>query len=156
MSYLLFEIRIVGWAKARASRRAHHQQCVTRRWWARSALPHPTGHLPPSGPITRFGRYVEISGTKHSTTTASIISSTNGSVPQITSLKGMSGATLRMTKIFKPTGGGIQSHLHHDGHDDAEPDDVEIGGAQRRQDDRRGHQDDRHRRQKKPEHDDHD
>src|SRR5258707_3649881 len=64
-------------------------------------------HLPPSGPITRLGRYVEISGTKHSTTTASIISSTNGSVPQITSLKGISGATLRMTKIFRPTGGGI-------------------------------------------------
>src|ERR1700676_1414937 len=60
---------------------------------------------PPSGPITRSGRYVEIPGRMHSTTTAAIIRSTNGSVPQITSLKGISGATLRMTKIFRPTGG---------------------------------------------------
>src|SRR5260370_41588971 len=66
----------------------------------------PLTHLPPSGPITRSGRYVEIPGTKHSTTTAAIINSTNGSVPQITSLKGISGATLRMTKILRPTGGG--------------------------------------------------
>jgi hypothetical protein len=62
-------------------------------------------YRPPSGPITRSGRNVEIPGRKHSITTAIIISSTNGSVPQITSLKGMSGATLRITKIFKPTGG---------------------------------------------------
>src|SRR6266446_4185625 len=62
-------------------------------------------YRPPSGPITRSGRYVEISGRKHNTTTASIINSTKGSVPQMTSLSGISGATLRMTKIFKPTGG---------------------------------------------------
>ena len=62
-------------------------------------------HRPPSGPITRSGRYVAISGRKHSTNTAAIIRSTNGSVPQITSMSGISGATLRMTKIFKPTGG---------------------------------------------------
>ncbi len=62
-------------------------------------------YRPPSGPITRSGRAVEISGTKHSTRTASIIRSTNGSVPQITSLSGISGATLRMTKMFRPTGG---------------------------------------------------
>src|SRR5258707_8892762 len=66
----------------------------------------PPPHRPPSGPINRSGRYVEISGRKHSTSTAAIIRSTNGSVPQITSMSGISGATLRMTKIFKPTGGG--------------------------------------------------
>src|SRR6202165_3761442 len=70
-------------------------------------------HRPPSGPITRSGRYVEMPGTKHSTTTAAIIKSTNGSVPQITSRKGMSGATLRMTKIFRPTGGGIRPNSHN-------------------------------------------
>src|SRR4051812_30528422 len=64
-------------------------------------------YRPPSGPITTLGRPVEISGKKQSSSTASIISSTNGSVPQITSLRGMSGATLRMTKIFRPTGGWI-------------------------------------------------
>src|SRR4051812_29297523 len=64
-------------------------------------------YLPPSGPIIRSGSAVEISGTKHSSSTASIISSTNGSVPQITSLSGISGATLRMTKMLRPTGGGI-------------------------------------------------
>src|SRR3979409_2016357 len=69
-------------------------------------------YRPPSGPITRSGRYVEISGRKHSTTTAAIIRSTNGSVPQITSLKGISGATVRITKIFKPTGGVKNTHLH--------------------------------------------
>src|ERR1044072_1795806 len=63
-------------------------------------------HRPPSGPITRSGSQVEICGTKHSSTTAAIIKSTNGSVPQITSLKGISGATLRITKMFRPTGGG--------------------------------------------------
>jgi hypothetical protein len=74
---------------------------------ARAPLPTLRDELyrPPSGPITRFGSPVEISGTKHSTTTATIISSTNGSVPQITSLSGISGATLRMTKMFRPTGG---------------------------------------------------
>ena len=50
-------------------------------------------HRPPSGPITRSGSPVEIPGKKHSSSTASIISSTKGSVPQITSLSGMSGAT---------------------------------------------------------------
>ena len=112
-------------------------------------------YRPPSGPITRSGSPVEIPGKKHSSSTASIISSTNGSVPQITSLSGISGATLRMTKMFRPDRRVDQAHLHHDGHDDAEPDDVEIGGAQRRQDDRRGHQDDRHRRQEEAEHDHH-
>jgi hypothetical protein len=48
---------------------------------------------------------VEISGTKHSTSTDAIINSTKGNVPQITSLSGISGATLRMTKMFSPTGG---------------------------------------------------
>ena len=60
-----------------------------------------------AGPITRSGSPVEIPGTKHSSSTASIISSTNGSVPQITSRSGMSGATLRMTKMLRPTGGWI-------------------------------------------------
>src|SRR6266567_9267551 len=49
-----------------------------------------------------------------------------------------------------------QPHLHHDGHDHAEPDDVEIGGAERRQDDRRGHENDGDRRQEEAEHHDHD
>src|SRR5664279_4929530 len=71
---------------------------------ARAPLPT-LRHRPPSGPITRSGRAVEIPGTKHSTTTASIIRSTNGNVPQITSISGISGATLRMTKILRPTGG---------------------------------------------------
>src|SRR5215468_11617931 len=53
------------------------------------------------------GSQVEISGTKQSTSTANIIKSTKGSVPQITSLSEMSGATLRMTKMFNPTGGWI-------------------------------------------------
>ena len=62
-------------------------------------------HRPPSGPITRSGSPVDIPGKKHSSSTASIISSTKGRVPQITSLRGISGATLRMTKMFSPTGG---------------------------------------------------
>src|SRR5215471_10845081 len=57
--------------------------------------------------MIRFGNQTDISGTRQSTSTASIISSTKGSVPQITSLRGMSGATLRMTKMFSPTGGWI-------------------------------------------------
>ena len=54
---------------------------------------------------------------------------------------------LLMTNRFKPDRRVNQAHLHDDGHDDAEPDEVELRGLQRRQNDRRGHQDDRDRRQ---------
>src|SRR6185369_11418691 len=47
-----------------------------------------------------------------------------------------------------------QAHFHDHGHHDTEPDQVETGGLQRRQDDRRGHQDDRYWRQEEAE-DDH-
>src|SRR5580692_9679144 len=101
------ERRRVGKAK-----RAHHQREQNYNLWSlvgtaqRAPLPSlRQNHRPPSGPITRSGSAVEIPGTKHSTATASIINSTNGSVPQITSRNGISGATLRMTKILRPTGG---------------------------------------------------
>jgi len=61
--------------------------------------------FPRPGPIpTRLGDTVEISGKKHSTTTAAIIHSTNGSVPQSTSLSGMSGARCEDEK-FRPQAG---------------------------------------------------
>ena len=112
--------------------------------------------FPRRGPITRSGSDVEIPGKKHSSSTATIIKSTNGSVPQITSLKRNIRRDVADDEDVQADRRMNQSHLHHDGHDDAEPDDVEIGGAQRRQDDRRGHQDDRNRRQEEAEHDDHD
>ena len=55
---------------------------------------------------------------------------------------GYTGATFRMTK-FNPTGGNRPTPSR--GHAPREPDDFEIGGAQRRQNDRGGHHDDRHR-----------
>ena len=56
-------------------------------------------------PITASASQVAISGTKHMTTTATIISKTNGITPQTTSRSGMSGAMLLITNRFSPTGG---------------------------------------------------
>src|SRR5882672_12912169 len=57
--------------------------------------------------ISLSGSQTAISGAKHRTTTATVISATNGSTPQITSLRGMSGAMFLMTNRFSPTGGWI-------------------------------------------------
>jgi hypothetical protein len=56
-------------------------------------------------PMIASANHVAIPGKAHSTTTANIISATNGITPQTTSRKGISGAMFLMTKMFKPTGG---------------------------------------------------
>jgi hydroxymethylglutaryl-CoA lyase len=89
-------------SRVAAAVNAKKKRVVSSEQEVKSAIHY---YLPPSGPITRSGSMVEISGTRHSTTTAAIISNTNGSVPQITSLSGISGATLRITNRLRPTGG---------------------------------------------------
>ena len=51
------------------------------------------------------GEKASISGATQRITTATIISTTNGTTPQTTSPRGMSGAMFLMTKMFSPTGG---------------------------------------------------
>src|SRR5262249_55116924 len=58
--------------------------------------------------ISLSGSQTAISGAKQRTTTASVMRATNGSTPQIPSLRGMSGAMFLMTKRFSPTGGWIR------------------------------------------------
>ena len=64
--------------------------CFVAPLLAMTSLAAIVAYRPPSGPITRSGSEVEIPGKKHSSSTASIIKSTKGSVPQITSLRGIS------------------------------------------------------------------
>jgi len=58
-----------------------------------------------SYPLINAGSHIAICGKKHNSTTAMNIKITNGSVPQIISESGISGAMFLMTKMFKPTGG---------------------------------------------------